>query len=208
MITADLTGMEHIIWDWNGTLLDDAHIATEVIGEILIENGLPAITLDEYRTHFCFPVENYYRKLGFDFNKTPFHFLADRFVRVFDERVKGAKLFDGVTDLLDSISNQGIQQSILSAASQTHLDEIVDHFGVTRYFKRIYGLDNHYAKSKLHRGKQLILDIPISKEKTVFIGDTDHDLEVGQELGIRVILLNGGHQNHSNCPQRIGFLPR
>lgn len=31
----------HIIWDWNGTLLDDAHVGAEIFNEMMAEYGKP-----------------------------------------------------------------------------------------------------------------------------------------------------------------------
>ena len=63
---------KHIIWDWNGTLIDDAWLCVEILNNILEKRGLNAITIDDYREHFTFPVRDYYVKLGFDFSVEPF----------------------------------------------------------------------------------------------------------------------------------------
>ena len=57
---------KHIIWDWNGTLLDDTRLCVEVLNELLLRRGKSAITEDDYRQNFNFPVINFYKYLGFD----------------------------------------------------------------------------------------------------------------------------------------------
>ena len=62
----------HVIWDWNGTLLDDNWLCVEVMNTLLSSRNLPLLTLERYRDIFDFPVKNYYEKLGFNFKKESF----------------------------------------------------------------------------------------------------------------------------------------
>ena len=63
---------KHIIWDWNGTLLNDTWLCVEGINKSLEKRSLQTITEEIYRKVFSFPVEDYYKRLGFDFKKEPF----------------------------------------------------------------------------------------------------------------------------------------
>jgi phosphoglycolate phosphatase len=78
----------------------------------------------------------------------------------------------------------------------------VEHHGLTHYFDRVYGLKDHYARSKVERGRELIFDSQIDREHTLLIGDTDHDLEVAQELGIEALLIADGHQSFERLEPR------
>lgn len=191
-----LNRYKHIIWDWNGTLLDDVELCFSILTEILIEQGLDLPTLEEYRSVFRFPVKEYYEDVGIDFEKVSFEKLSKKFIELYDQKVKEQNLFDGVKSFLDTLYSNEKRLSILSAANHNHLNEIVRHFEIHHYFDNIFGIPNFHAESKMNRGFELLKDHPVSKEKTVLIGDTDHDLEVGKELGIDVILIADGHQNY------------
>lgn len=201
-ILAKVKNYDQIIWDWNGTLLDDVHVSVEVIGVLLEKHGLPRLTREGYRDIFQFPIIDYYKKLGFDFEKAPFKQVADEFVAEFNRKVVDATLFDGTLAMLESIQSAGIRQAILSAATQWHLDEITAHFELTRYFTHIYGIDNHYAASKLERGRELLKASGINPARTLLIGDTDHDLEVASELGTDALLIADGHQSHERLASK------
>src|SRR5258708_2287908 len=43
----------HVIWDWNGTLLDDTWLCVEVLNTLLPDTALPPITLGKYPDHLC-----------------------------------------------------------------------------------------------------------------------------------------------------------
>ena len=52
---------KHILWDWNGTLLDDSWLCVEVLNDLLKEQGKDPISLKTYRNHFNFPVIHFYK---------------------------------------------------------------------------------------------------------------------------------------------------
>ena len=58
-----------IIWDWNGTIVDDAQVFVDIMNVFLNEKKLKNISIKDYNNNFVFPVENYYTSLGFDFSK-------------------------------------------------------------------------------------------------------------------------------------------
>lgn len=61
---------KYIIWDWNGTLLDDAALSVEVFNKMCDNFGLPNISLETYRADFKFPVIKFYEEHGYDFSKS------------------------------------------------------------------------------------------------------------------------------------------
>ena len=186
---------DHVIWDWNGTLVDDVDLAVAAVNVLLLEHGLATVTATSYREIFGFPVRTYYEKLGFDFNRATFEQLCDRFAHEYNsKRSREARLFDGVNELLMRIRKTKTQ-SILSAAAQWHLDEVTEHFQIQHHFHHRYGIDNHYAASKVQRGRELVEKSGISPQRTILIGDTDHDFEVAQDLGIECLLIADGHQS-------------
>jgi phosphoglycolate phosphatase len=82
-LQAHLAHKKHIIWDWNGTLLDDVDEVVEVTSQMLVDHGLQPVTHEQYRAVFCFPISQYYRRLGFDFERAPFETLSDQFVALY-----------------------------------------------------------------------------------------------------------------------------
>ena len=197
-----LNQYRHIIWDWNGTLLDDIALCVEVNSAIMVDHGLPALTIERYQHLFGFPVEDYYERLGFDFGITPFRALADRYVADYNARALHAALHDGAVEALEAVKAQGKVQSILSAAQEVHVHEMIDHFGLRGHFHHIFGIPHRYASSKIDRGHELIAEAGVPPEETLLIGDTDHDHEVAEALGIDVLLVAAGHQSFTRLKDR------
>ena len=194
-----LTGKTHIIWDWNGTLLDDIDMCVSIISGLLARYGYPTISVEEYRKVFRFPVREYHRDIGFEFSKVPFEKVAMEFVEAYNSRVHECGLFHGVTEVLDHLNERGLKHSVLSAAQEVDLKHLLNEHKLTEHFLHIYGISDHFAASKVARGMQLIEAMHVPKSEIVMIGDTDHDAEVANEMGVDILLFGDGHQ----CPTRL-----
>ena len=56
--------MKHIIWDWNGTLLNDLPVIIDAVNETVEQVGIRRITLDDYRTYYTRPVKLFYDEIA------------------------------------------------------------------------------------------------------------------------------------------------
>ena len=151
-----INNYKHVIWDWNGTLLNDVDFCCRIINRILVENNLPVLSLKKYREIFTFPVQNYYQAAGLDFTKTSFEIMGKDFIDEYESKKLSCSLFDNAIDVLSGIQKQGIGQSVLSAYLHDNLVSILEHYKLTKYFDNIIGLDNIYAGSKTHLGLSLV----------------------------------------------------
>jgi phosphoglycolate phosphatase len=190
-----MPGIKHVIWDWNGTLLDDAWLCVEILNELSRSRGLPNISLCDYRRTFGFPVIDFYKKLGFDFSKESFYSLSEDYIRLYNARRYECPLRLGCEDILSHLKEMGIGQSVLSAYNQAFLVETLEHFGLNGYFGKVMGLDNNLAHSKAEIGKLGIQELSCPLQEILLVGDTDHDFEVSREIGVACALVQNGHQS-------------
>ena len=187
---------KHIIWDWNGTLLDDTWLCVEGINKSLEKRSLQTITKEIYRKVFSFPVEDYYERLGFDFKKEPFEVAGDEFVAYYAKCFHKVKLHRQVSFSLGALEIAGFSQSILSAGKQEYLDQWVKVHGLSEYFMIIRGIDNQYARGKIELGISFIKELPYEKDEIIMVGDTVHDSDVADAMGIDCLLIDHGHMGN------------
>ena len=182
-----------IIWDWNGTLLDDLDLSIKAVNVLLKERDLPLLTLDRYRDIFGFPVINYYEKAGFDFSKEPFEIPARQYVKLYGSGESELKLFPDVVDTLSFFKDNNYRQIVLSAMKEDNLRKMISNAGITHFFDGIFGIKDNYAREKVSIGKQVVENLNLNPEKCLMIGDTLHDAEVAEQCGFDCILFSGGH---------------
>ncbi|MBK7172985.1 MAG: HAD family hydrolase [Bacteroidales bacterium] len=184
-----------IIWDWNGTLLDDTAICLDSMNQMLSHRHLPLLTLEKYREVFTFPVIQYYTTIGFDFETEPWDKAAIGFIELYLEALPGAQLATGAIEMLEFFKQQGYQQAIISAMQHDALLKSVDVLGITRYFDYIGGIGDHYGAGKIENARNFFSDFNLSPSSVTLLGDTLHDAEVAEELGSSCILIANGHQS-------------
>lgn len=186
---------EHIIWDWNGTLWDDTWLCVEINNHMLARRDLPLIDRAVYTARLCFPVTDYYCQLGFDYEIDPYNSLAEEFIGEYARRRFECELQPGARALIAEFKSAGLSQAVLSAYEQNALQEATDYFELTPYFNDIVGLNDIYANGKVENGLKYIADLGIDKAGVLFIGDTIHDFEVAQAMGVDAALVSNGHNS-------------
>ena len=183
----------YCIWDFNGTIFDDVGASISAVNTLLAERGLKTLdSKDKYQEVFDFPIIDYYRRIGFDFDKEPYEVIAPLWVDLYLENSKKSGLFGDVISSLDFFEARGIKQSVLSASEKNMLTGQLRELGIYDRFEEIMGIDNIYAESKIALAKDW--KHRHEGEKALFIGDTTHDYETAEVLGADCYLISAGHQ--------------
>jgi phosphoglycolate phosphatase len=191
---------KHVIWDWNGTLLDDTWLCVEVVNGLLARRGRAPVSQEDYRHNFGFPVVHFYDYLGFDTDSDSFQAVSREFIGDYEARwFEECKLHLHTEEILTSLSQLGMTHSVLSAAKQEALDLGIQHFGIREHFVGLVGTDNIYAQGKIEQGRRWIEQLHWSPEEVVLVGDTLHDFEVAEAIGTHCILMAHGH----HTPERL-----
>ncbi|MCK5766856.1 MAG: HAD family hydrolase [Candidatus Atribacteria bacterium] len=198
-----INNYKHIIWDWNGTLVDDVWLVVEIMNKMLKKRHLPGIDSKKYREIFDFPVIKYYIKLGFDFSRESFEKLTVEFISEYYERFNECRLFNHTEEFLKKIRDLGISQSILSASKEDVLIEKIKYYGIEKNFCKIVGLENHYAESKIEKGKKWIVSLNLNPHEVLLIGDTVHDFIVSKHIGSDCQLIANGHNSRKKL-EKLG----
>ena len=186
---------ELILWDWNGTLLDDVDLCVAALNRLLAMHGYPQrYDRAAYQEIFGFPIEEYYRRAGFDLSKHPFAQLAEIYTAHYVPASAACPLAPGAAEALQAFAAAGVKQVILSASPLDTLQAQVAQRGVGPYFDRLLGLNDVFAKSKVELGLTYLKESGFDPDRAVMIGDTVHDHEVARALGVRCVLQCAGHQ--------------
>ena len=180
--------MKYILWDWNGTLLDDTQAALDTLNIMLARRGAKPIDMAFYRDHFAFPVKPFYKSIGVCLENEDWDALAREYHDLYAEQPK--RLNRETIAALEKVKAAGVRQSIISALRQDLLDEATAAYGVAPYMDCIYGVDNLDGASKLDRALELLTRL--DGADPVIIGDSLHDKEVADALKVRCVLCGQG----------------
>ena len=191
----------HIVWDFNGTLLDDIRAGIDAVNVMLADRGLATIdSVEAYRELFCFPIIKYYAKLGFDFEKEDYYtVLAPEWVEMYLENYKSSPLTENAKYTLQRLGEMGYAQTLLSATELQMLKRQLAELGLEQYFTEICGLDNIHAGSKVDTAIAWRAAHP--DDTVLFVGDTVHDYEVACAAGADCVLYSKVHQSYAQLAE-------
>ena len=187
--------MPYILWDWNGTLLDDTQAALDALNAMLARRGGRPIDMGFYRDHFAFPVRPFYESIGIALAHEDWDALAREYHELYAARPK--RLNPEAIAALERVRAAGAGQSIVSALRQDLLDAATAACGVAPFMDFVYGVDNLDGASKLDRAVALAARLnwdfagpePL---RVTLIGDSLHDQEVAAAIGARCVLCAEG----------------
>ena len=186
-----------VIWDWNGTLVDDAFIFVDIMNGFLSSYGLKQISLDDYRAAFCFPVHNYWSSLGFRLSQKEFRVLSVEFIRKYKKKMFKPPLKADILTVLEYLDKKNYLQLIVSAQEQSLLNSSVDYYNIKKYFSGVFGLKNNFAESKSALALSSLASFVTEESSLLVIGDTEHDLEVARHIKADCCLVSWGHNSSS-----------
>ena len=187
---------KYLVWDWNGTLLDDLQICIAIVDDMLTRRRLqPLASLERYHEVFTFPIKLYYEKAGFDFTKEPYEELAEEWTVLYDRLVRDCPLFPEAEKALDAVHALGVRQVIVSASRQDKLTDQVRRAGIYEKLEAVLGMGDLYGSGKEGLARQYFDRKGIAPEQVLFVGDTLHDAQVAKDMGCGCVLVARGHQS-------------
>jgi len=192
---------KYILWDWNGTLLDDVWLSVDTINVLLNKYKLPAISAQDYKEQFNFPVKEYYEKIGFDFSQFDFPTVGQEYIDQYNTRRFECNLHAGSLQMIERFAQEKIGQFVLSAREQKQLEHELQHFQLKDHFANIVGIQNNLAHGKIETAHKLVESLKINHKSILMIGDTVHDCEVAKATGIDIVLIAHGHHTYNRLSE-------
>jgi phosphoglycolate phosphatase-like HAD superfamily hydrolase len=194
--------VRHIIWDWNGTLLDDLEVVVHAVDATVRRLGGPRVTVAAYRANYTRPVKVLYERLtGRPIADSEWASIDVEFHEVYNDGLAHLEFGDAGRQVLSTVAERGWTQSLLSMYAHEDLVGVIDRFGLGPHFTHVQGLVGPPGGRKaehLERHLTRLAGDGIDPGATVMIGDTPDDAHAAIEHGIQVVLYDGGshHRDH------------
>lgn len=183
--------MAHLVWDWNGTLLNDLEPVVEATNAAFALVGGPVVDADEHRRDFRRPIVDYYAYvLGRPIDAAEFVRLDRVFHDTYRTRLVDCALAD---DAIEAINAWPDTQSLLSMFFHDELVPEVTRRGLVDRLARVDGLRAQVGGGhKAEHLREHLAALNVAGEDTVLIGDSIDDAHAADEVGAAVVLYTGG----------------
>ncbi len=190
-----MSQLHTILWDWNGTLADDAYASLLAVNDMLLKRNMPPITMEQYYQYIDTPISRFYEHL-FDLSEVPMSVISVEFAEGYARHFQG--LHPGAKELLYRLKDAGIQQVILSSNHLASIEADLARFGIRDCFSQVLGAEDRLAAGKVQRGLDWLAGQSVKPEDMVLIGDSLHDYDTAKAMGVPCILCAIGHQSRED----------
>ncbi len=204
---------QHIVWDWNGTILDDNHAVVTAVNVVCAAFGRAPIDLDTWRATYSRPLRHCYeRLLDRDLDEDDWARVDRLYHEAYRDLLPTCGLATGVPEALDSwrgangipvVGSDGTQtpatgrsQSLLSMWFHDELVPLITEYGLDPLFARVDGLRSEIGggSKAVHLDKHLG-ELGVDPDEAVLIGDVLDDAHAAEHVGAHCILLTTGVMN-------------
>jgi phosphoglycolate phosphatase-like HAD superfamily hydrolase len=191
--------VSHVVWDWNGTLLDDNQVVLAAVNEVCTGFGRAELSWPEWQAAYARPMRvSYEQILARELDDEEWASVDKLYHERYDALLHTCGLATGVTDALRQWNESGRTQSLLSMWFHTRLTPTVEQFGLAQYFTRIDGLAGEVGGGS--KADSLIRHLEaqnLNPAEVVLIGDVVDDAHAAQSAGTNCILVTTGAMSHS-----------
>lgn len=200
---------ENVLFDLDGTLTDPAEGILNSIRHSL--TYYPEITVPEAAIlqKFIGPPlwESYVKYCGMD--KSTAEEAVEHYREYF--RPTGIfenKLYDGITELLASLKENGANVRLATSKPQVFAEQILDHFGISKHFTSVQGskLDGSIVNKEDIIRLIMTENAGITASNTVMIGDTSFDIAGAKANGLRAIGVSYGYGSTKELASAGAFM--
>ncbi len=179
--------IDHIVWDWNGTLLDDGDALVRATVEAFARSGLPEVTWHGYREHFTRPITEFYDRLAGRVLTPEEQLGVDRhFQASYAELLGRAELHADAVPALTAWRDAGRTQSLLSMYPHDSLVALPQFAAIAHYFSRVDGMRaDETPRKEPHLRRHLA---SLGTSGVLVVGDSPDDVAAARVCGVPGVL--------------------
>jgi phosphoglycolate phosphatase-like HAD superfamily hydrolase len=186
------TSRPHLVWDWNGTLLDDRVLILDSIGSALRDAGFAAVPAARMRADFTRPLRAMFERLvRRPLTSDEWSLLEPTFRRNYQGRLPHASLVPGVREVLADVRSNGGRQSLVSLWDHAELVRVVRRHRLTEYFDEVTGRNGEERDDKGAMLMTLLHRRSLHPDDVVLIGDAHDDVSAADAAGVRAVIVVG-----------------
>lgn len=186
------------IFDLDGTLLDTIEDIAHAFNNALVKSGLPTHDISKYRKMLgdgIIKLSIRATRLTPDDDK--FKAIVDDFSCFYGKcNSKYTKCYEGIPELLDNLQNNSVKIAVLSNKPDLFVKTLVAKYLGNINFSYIQGgLESVPLKPDPTSVNNIISKLKVSKDETLFIGDSVVDVETAKRARVSCAAVTWGFQS-------------
>jgi phosphoglycolate phosphatase-like HAD superfamily hydrolase len=179
--------IEHIVWDWNGTLFDDGDALVRATIDAFAAIGIAGVTTARYQACFTRPITHFYDLLaGRTLTPGEQTLLDEHFQHSYARRLATATVHSDTVGALTACRATGRTQSLLSMYPHDQLVALPQLRAIAHFFTRVDGMgvaESHRKQPHLRRHLAAL-----GTRRVLVVGDSGDDVAAARACGVRCVL--------------------
>jgi len=189
-----LTGIELIVYDLDGVLIDSSGAILIAFNTALREVGFDVRPEEEILGMIGMPLDEMYRKVLPRERWGLVSGCFDRFKEVFAEvSLDHVRLLDGVESTLAHFESEGLMQCVATNKSTSEAERLLEHLGVHDFFDLIIGFDDVVTPKP---GPDMVLlaleAMGVEAGAAVLVEDSPTGLKAGKAADVHTVAVTTG----------------
>ena len=175
--------MALIMFDMDGTFMSSRPFHAKVFHRFLNRHGHP-LTLEEARDRMGATVRDIFTQCGVvEEEMEELYAKLDEFVQSgIDDLVREIPEAEGIHEAMAAIKASGAHTAVVTNSMQYVAERMLTLHGLRPFFDVVSGADPH-SVDKVARFEAVIEHFKAEREKVIYIGDTEGDIELAHKVG-------------------------
>ena len=173
-----------VLFDWNGTVMDDLQRATDATNHAVAPFGLAPLTTEEFQRGFTLPLREWVTELGIPADHAPT--VIERWNRAMEAPAPARASAHAA---LTALRGRGVTTGIVTAAGPESV----------RHDLRATGLDGLFdlVQTSVEDKAACLVALRPHAGRAIYVGDTAYDIASARAAGFTAVSIGGGYQHVS-----------
>ncbi|QDC44003.1 HAD family hydrolase [Methylophilus medardicus] len=190
-----------IVWDWDGTVADSTGLISQALIQAAQEAGLPELSESRARSIIGLGLRESIQVLFGDIPASQAQALATHYQRNYYANENNILLFAGIAETIVALSKKGIKLAVATGKGRRGLNTALQQSGLAKYFHATKTVDECFSKPHPQMLDELMDELVAMPARTLMIGDSQYDLQMGKNAGVMTAAVSYGSQTAAHLSQ-------
>lgn len=190
-----------VVWDWDGTIADSTGLISQALIKAAEQAGLPGLSEARARSIIGLGLRESIEVLYGNLPEFQAQALATNYNRNYYANENNILLFAGIAELIASVDKKGCKQAVATGKGRRGLNTALQLSGLSRYFNATKTVDECFSKPHPQMLDELMDELVVMPERTLMIGDSQYDMQMGKNAGVNTAAVSYGSQTAEHLQQ-------
>ncbi len=190
-----------VVWDWDGTIADSTGLIAQALIKAAEESGLPELSETRARSIIGLGLRESIEVLFGDIPEFQAQALVTNYNRNYYANESNILLFSGIAQTIAAIDKTGCKQAVATGKGRRGLNTALQLSGLSKYFNATKTVDECFSKPHPQMLDELMDELVTMPERTLMIGDSQYDMQMGKNAGVITAAVTYGSQTAEHLQQ-------